>query len=117
VNQGGDVEIDYLARIYGANALAAFWPWGGGALGTLSTPAVPIGSLGTTVGKSFVMNVVPNTPAANNPNTITAALTILSPDVDLQLLFSSIARDVPIRLSCLATQDIAGTTTSKIILS
>lgn len=110
IYQGGDIELDYIARVYGTNVLSAFWPWGGGTFGVISTYAQPVATLGSGVGQAFVATATANTPAATLPATLTASKAILSPDVDQQLIYSSTARDVPIRLVCLPTETGSGST-------
>jgi hypothetical protein len=112
--QGLDIEIETICRIYASAALAAFWPWGS-TIGTVSTAAAPIARRGTDTAASLVLTVVANTPAAGNPNTITASLAILAPEQNQQLIFSSQARDVPIRWTCLPSE--SGGTATKLTLT
>lgn len=97
IYRGGDVFAQFICRSYAAGSTAPFWPWGGGALGVMSTAAVPIATLASVVAQPLVMTVVANTPAAGSPNTVTAPLSILAPNFDGRLVFDSRLRDVPIR--------------------
>lgn len=108
VYRGGNVSMMFQSLAYKAGSQTPFWPWG--SMGVMATTAAPIGRLGSAVAKAALLTAVANTPAAAAPATLTATLSILSPNANLKLLFSSRLRKVPIRLLVLPGES-AGTVT------
>jgi len=119
IYQGGDIDIEAICRVDSAAAKAAFWPWGA-SLGAIASTAAPIGRRFTDVAAAFVATVVASTPAATfaSPTTITASLAILAPEVDQQIIFSSQAREIPLRFVTLpATGGSSDQNVAKLTLS
>ena len=108
VYRGGRCSIQFDSKAYKTGSIAAFWPWG--SLGVLATAAAPIARLASAVAAATVLTDVDNTPAAGSPATLTASLSILAPNQNADLLFSSRVREVPVRLSLLPSTS-TGTTT------
>jgi hypothetical protein len=71
-----------------------------------------LGTLGSVAGVPLVMTVTSGTSAQLNGsaiNTLTAEMTILSPSMDLNLVFDSALREFPIRLQLLPSAFSGGT--------
>lgn len=107
VYQGGQVYLGYTSKAYKAGSITPFWPWG--ALGVMLTTAAPIGRLASNVAAASVLTATAGTPAAAAPATLTATLSILAPNYPARLLYSSVVRNVPIRLLCLPFDAGGGT--------
>lgn len=99
VHRGVDVSCVFECKAYKAGSLTPFYPWG--TLGVLAATATPIGRLASAVASAFVLTSTANTPAATSPASLTATLAILAPNSNLELLFTSLVRNVPNRLSIL----------------
>ena len=110
IYRGGESTIQFSSKEYMAGSLAAFWPWGGGASGTLITSSVPIATLASTVAKPIVLTSTTGTPAATAPASLTAPLALLAPNYAAKLLFDSRLRVVPIRLQLLPSTTTGVTT-------
>ena len=95
VFRGVDVSIMLNSLEYKTGPKSAIWPWG-----TLGTMGV-IGRLGSAISLSLVLTATASTPAAAEPATLTAARSILAPENNVNLLFTSKLRRVPIRFVCL----------------
>jgi hypothetical protein len=110
IGRGASMRLDCIGKVYASSTVAAMWQWGGGVFGQVyaASPSSPIGRLGTTVAQALVLTVVPGTPAAGNPNTVTIPKSITSPDQDLSLVFNSTLREVPLSFDSILT-DSAGT--------
>jgi len=101
---GANIEIEAVLRVYQAAALTAFWPWTG-TFGLVSSSTFPIGRRATDVATAIgalVLTAVTGTPAAGGGTitTATAALPLLAPGFDVNLLLSSQPRDIPLRFRC-----------------
>lgn len=99
VYRGGNMFIDYIAKEYIAENIAAIWPYG--ARGVLSDTSTPIARLASAIADALVLSAVANTPAAATPATHTANLTIVAPNFDVRTLFDAKLRQLPIRLQYL----------------
>ncbi len=106
VYRGCTMTIETDCKVYDDNTVSAFWGWQG-TLGQVYDAANPIALLGTTAAKQLVLTAVANTSAEADPATL-AALAIISPDQNLQLIFNSTIREVPLRFDVLTT-DSTGT--------
>lgn len=96
VHQGVDWALVMTLIEYNAAAAASMIsPWG--TLGTLGTIAV----LGTDLAKSLVLTSTAGTPAAASPATFTAPLAELAPESNVEISFTSAARQLPVRLDLL----------------
>ncbi len=87
------MTIDSLT--YKAGTIAAMWPWG--AFGTGGV----CGRLASAVAAATVFSSTSGTPAASAPASVTAALSILAPGYDVNLLYTSKVRKVPVDLEIL----------------
>ncbi len=105
--RGGSVYVMYESKAFKAGSVAAFYPWG--TLGVMATAAAPIGRLASNVAAALVLTSTANTPAAAAPATATFSLSILAPNSNLRLLFTSKVRNVPTRLLVLPADAGAGT--------
>ena len=104
VYRGGSCRLMYEAKVYKSGSITPFWPWGAGTLGLLWSTGSPIGRLASDVAAASVLTAVANTPADGNPATLSAPLSILTPNANLRLLFSTKARTVPIQLQLLPSE-------------
>ncbi len=95
IDLGVEYEAHYTCMEYRAGSIAAFWPFG--TFGRLGV----IGKLYDAMAAPLVFTAVSGTSAAATPATLTAALAILSPGYDAQLLYGPMVRTVPIRQSLL----------------
>jgi hypothetical protein len=100
VDRGMQMTIDTICKIYSTATIRALFPWVAGTFGRVYAAANPISQIAAAAGgaDSLVLTVVANTPAATGagPTTLTAA-TILASDQNLQLVLSSVIREVPLR--------------------
>lgn len=96
--RGADVQISWENRVYAAGSTGPFWPWGGGTMGKIFTPAIPISYTARSLAQALVLTAVANTPAASSPTSLTASKALLSPQFRAELLFDSKARSVPISM-------------------
>lgn len=110
VYRGGNLHLQFTCKAYKAGSITPFWPWG--TLGVMQSPGSPVGRLASNVASPTVLSVLAGTPAAvaGAINTLTAPLSILSPNSPASLLFTSELRQVPIRLLALPSDNV-GTTT------
>jgi hypothetical protein len=104
VGRGAQMTIDGMFKIY-ALAAACYFPFAGNTFGKVYDGNNPIGTLASTKGVPLVLTAVANTPAASSPATLTAAKAIISPDQNLQMVFNSTLREVPLRWDILL-QDV-----------
>lgn len=95
VYQGGDAFIQLESLEYITGAIAAWWPYGD--LGVVGLP----GRLLTSLAKSLVLTAVSGTPAESSPATLTASKAILAPNQNLELLFATRLRRVPLMFQLL----------------
>ena len=108
IGRGSQMTIDTICKIYSSSTYGALWPWGTFTAGGVYAAATPISRLASSVAASLVLTAVANTPAAATPATMTASKSIISPDQNLQLIFNSVHREVPLRFDVLLT-DTTGT--------
>lgn len=108
VHQGMSAFLTFNSMVYKAGSKTPFYPWGN--FGVVTTAAAPIARLASDVASAMVMTAVAATPAAASPATVTASKSILPPDSNLKLLYTSKVRKVPIKLALLPTLS-AGTLT------
>jgi hypothetical protein len=103
--RGGGVRLTFESKRFAVGALTPFYPWN--TLGTLASPASPIGRLASDVASAMILSAVAGTafagPAAGAPgapgiNTLPASKAILAPNSPARLLFSSRLRQIPISL-------------------
>lgn len=99
VHRGADLSLIFECKAYKAGSLTPFYPWG--TLGVLLATATPLGRLASNVAAALVLTSTANTPAAAAPASLTATLSILAPNSNLELLFTSLVRNVPNRLQIL----------------
>lgn len=107
IYQGADVSIVTEARLYKAGTIAPFWPWTS-AFGAIYSALNPMGTRGTDLAKALVLTATSGTPAATSPATATGTLAILSPENDQTLIFSSVARSVPLKWDLLPLETSVG---------
>lgn len=103
VYRGATLSIDMIGKIYGAGTTGPLWPWTA-TFGVVYAAATPIARLATTVAQALVLTAVAGTPAAASPATLTAAKAIISPDNNMQVVFNSTLREVPLRWDVLLTE-------------
>jgi len=105
IYRGGTHEMAFESKVFKAGSITPFWPWG--ALGVIATTAAPIARLASAVAAAMALSVVASTPAQNTTpsiNTLTASKSLLKPNSNLKLLFSSKVRVVPVQLVCLPSE-------------
>lgn len=96
VHQGVDWAVVMTLIEYNTAAMPTIIsPWG--AFGTLGTIAV----LGTGIARPLVLTSTAGTPAVASPATFTGTLAELAPESNVDLGFTSAARQVPVRLDLL----------------
>jgi len=101
IHRGIDAAIQWAAREYKAGSTGPAWPWGGGTLGKVFSSAVPCGVLASDTAQALVLTSTASTPAAAAPATLTASKAILAPNFNVNLLFDSRLREVPVRMQLL----------------
>ena len=109
IGRGSQMTIDTICKLWFSSTYGALWPWAS-TFGNVYTAAAPISRQASSIGGAIVMTVVANTPAAvaASPTSLTATKSILSPDQNLQVIFNSVHREVPLRWDVL-TIDTTGT--------
>lgn len=102
VYRGGNMFLQWDAIAFAYASLAPFWPWA-----TLGTIGV-VGRLGSVLGGSVVLVAAPGTTASNTPAigqasllALTAPNAILAEGQNMDLVFDSRLRRVPVRLRLL----------------
>lgn len=101
IYQGADWRFRARFKEYSAAVMNLAWPWGkatGNLAPVLSNTTSTIGRRGTDVAGSLVLTATANTPAAGNPATLTCGFTILSPNNNFSMNFTSRVREVPAEL-------------------
>ena len=104
INRGLTAEGEAVGLEYGRpGGRAAFMPWG--TFGQVFALATPVGMLGSDNAQALVLTAVANTTAnaAPGPVTFTASKSILKPGANLDLMFDSRLREMPISLVFLPT--------------
>lgn len=94
VFRGGDVFLQMIFKEWTAAVKAALWPFDSdfGDIGSM-------GKLLTDLAAPLVMTVESGSPAATTGfSTVTAALAILAPENDVEIIFGNEQRDVPVML-------------------
>lgn len=106
VYRGGALSIDTICRVYSSITNSALTPWAA-VWGRVYSSLFPIGSVASITGQQpLVLTAVANTPAAlAGPVTLTAKVVIAADQ--LQMVFNSQARDVPLRFD-VYVQDNSG---------
>jgi hypothetical protein len=93
--------LEYKGTVGTSGPLGAIWPWGA----TFGTMGV-IGRLGSAIAYSVILTATAGTPAASTPATLTAPRAIISPGFNVNLLFNSKLRKVPIRFDCMPNDSV-----------
>jgi hypothetical protein len=90
--QGADWFAQFTCMEYLAGTLAAWWPFNPvrGVMGIIARRYYDMSA-------PLVLTAVAGTPAAGNPNTLTAARAILAQGYNTQLLYGPTLRKLPIR--------------------
>jgi hypothetical protein len=110
VQRGADCFMQTQFREWKAGPIAAAWGAIGGALGVLSTVAAPPGRLGTGLAKTLALAAVAGTPAATSPATLNASGAVLAPNFNVNSVFDSRLRELPIRFALLPYTSSPSTT-------
>ena len=97
IYRGADWRVRAVGKEYSTNLIQAWWPWSTKA-NPLQTAMGIIARRGSEIAGSMTWTSTAGTPAANNPNTLTAGLCIAALNANLPILFTSRCRDVPIEL-------------------
>lgn len=96
VHRGGQCFISFTMMEYDqAQVKLALWPYG--AVGNFGQ----VGRLDSNIISQIVLTAVAGTPAAAEPATLTIPRAILAENFNVNLLFATRARKIPIRLRCL----------------
>lgn len=103
IHRGAQMSIDTICKVYAAITRDALFPWAG-AFGRVFNAANPIAKLASASLDAIVLTAVANTSAAASPATLTAPSVRLSPDNNLQIIFNSVHREVPLRWDVLLTE-------------
>jgi hypothetical protein len=108
IYRGANLTIDTICKVYSSVTRGAFWPWMT-TVGQVYNAAFPISQLGSAINNILLLTAVANTPAAvaQSPLTCTANV-IISPDNNLQIVFNSTLREVPLKFDVLL-RDSGGT--------
>ena len=104
--RGCDVGLILDSLEYKTASIASIWPWG--SLGTMGV----IGRLGSALAQSVILTAAAGTPAASTPATATFGRSLLSPGFNVNLLFNSKLRKVPIRYDVLPSDSAIHFTTT-----
>jgi hypothetical protein len=102
VYRGGNFSIQFVCQEYKAGSYTPAWPYG--ALGVMGV----IGRLDSDLAMAFVLTATASTPAALAPATLTASKAVLAEDSNVELLFNSELRQVPITLTVLPVDSGSG---------
>ena len=104
--RGVDVSTVFDGLEYKSGTITSAWPWG--SLGTMGV----IARLASSIAGSMVLTAVAGTPAASSPASLTASRTIIEPGHNVNILFNSKLRKVPIRFVNLPSDSAIHFTTS-----
>lgn len=105
---GTNTSIVFNGLEYKSASVAVLQPWATlGAIGTIARLAV-----GSSIAAQMVLTSTAGTPAASAPTSLTATRTILAPQHQGALRFSSTLRKVPIRLELLPSDSMVAFTTA-----
>ena len=108
ITRGADAYLSTVLIEYNAaGAQSAFWPQNAvfgtqGQVGRISASAIG----GVTLAKPMILTAIAGTTASATPATLTAALSILAPNFNVNLLFAPRLRVVPLRLQCLPNSSL-----------
>lgn len=101
IYRGQDAFIAFQCRTWKAGPKAAIVPWTG-VLGKISSAAVPVSSLASSVAaKTLVLTAAANTPAAADPASLTAPGSMLVPGFQAEWNWDSRLRELPVRMQVL----------------
>lgn len=105
IGRGCQATLDATFKIWSSTLLGSMFRWSTtGALGSVYGVANPIGAVAgsNSAPDVIILTAVANTPAAvaAAPATLTANV-VVSPDNNMQLIFNSDERDVPIKFDLL----------------
>lgn len=98
VLRGADVYMGATLREWKAGSTALLWMLGAGVMGTVATPAKPLGDFASNNAPALVLSSTANTPAAAAPATLTASKAWMAENYNPKILLDSRLREVPIRL-------------------
>ena len=111
IYRGQDWRIRFRSKEFGsAGLLKLLLAWGSIAV-VAPAPQAQLGTIGVTyssLAKVLVLTVTAGTPAAGNPTSITASLSMNSPNNNISFLMTSKVRETPIETICLPYSDGAG---------
>ncbi len=122
VYRGGDWSISYRAREYGVTAIQTVWPYGAQAVGNpIFAPSMSQAGLcdDTSLFTGILgMTVIAGTPAASNgPTTLVASHAIVADGQQMDTLFTSKLRELPVLLNLLPYAVSAGLSATPIWFS
>jgi hypothetical protein len=103
IKMGVDYYMQMMAMEYVNGSLLAFAPW----TNVLGLQPI-IGSFGSDLAQTLILNVIAGTSAVGNPNSLTAPLATIAPGFQANLLFGPQLRTIPIKLILLPFLDEAG---------
>ena len=98
IYQGADFSLQFVSKEYKTGSVRPSWPWGNDG-STLGFRLGVIGRRWTDVAQAMVLTSTAGTPAAAAPTSLTASLTIVSPNSNTDLSFTSKVREVPVKLT------------------
>lgn len=102
IYRGATYTLTLNSLEYKAGSIAGF-----SFFGTLGTLGTPMGRLGSALAGAVVLTSTASTPAASTPASLSATRAILAPGYNVDLLFNSKLRRVPLQLRLLPSD--AGT--------
>lgn len=105
------IELIYQGMNFGIRCRTKEWNTGMqgamqvyGAVSAVAAPAFAIGvigRLGTAIAKALVLTSTTGTPAVASPATLTASSSLLAPNNNLDMAFTSKIREVPLSFVCI----------------
>jgi hypothetical protein len=96
VYRGGRAKMLWRAIEFTSGNQLAAWPFG--AFGVISDTTTPIGRLASAIAAALVLTATAATPAASTPATMTSSKAILDPDYEVETLFDSRLREIPMQM-------------------
>ena len=89
-------SLEYKGSAGSTGPLGSIWPYGN----TFGSHGI-VGRLGSAISQAHVLTSTIGTPAASTPTSLTGARAILAPGFNVNLLFNSKLRKVPVRFDYL----------------
>lgn len=96
--RGADFKIRWTGLEYSTGSLRPAWPWGAGGPDGAGFRMATTALLGTASASALTLTATAGTPAATRPATLSAAFSVVSPNTQHSLRYTSKVRAVPVEL-------------------